>query len=268
MAPDPKEVVYDLLERYITYLPFDEKLDYLSRFIRTGQFERIDNPRNPEDSFAFGNALEKTVPRLTREDSEIVAGRLLKRFTQTQIDSAVAKQLTRRLPRRKARPKESKTKRNSHGSSFKVVIADHDEPLVASELAEFLTLFSEVYALAADLPQDLDPRMLLEGSRVSPESYVTKLRATVDGEIDNQPAELVITRIRKASPLTIWFEGIVTLVIIAAIVSGGSAKIGTFSCKLNALGDGLKKLKAVFANEPSLAKRATAKRTKKLLPPD
>jgi len=50
MARDPMDVVYDLLERYITYLPFDAQLDYLARFVRTGQFERIDNPSEPASS--------------------------------------------------------------------------------------------------------------------------------------------------------------------------------------------------------------------------
>ncbi len=200
------------------------------------------------------------MPRLTREDAEIVARRLLQRFIQTQIDSMAARELTAPLPKLRAEHKVSTVKPNSHGP-FKAVFADPGEPLKASELGEFLTLFGNIYALAADLPENRNPAAL------SREFYLAQLSATVDGDVDKQPSEqLVIQRIRKASPLTIWFEGIVTLVIVAAILSGGEVKVAGFSCKLNSLGDGLKKLKAVFADQPGLARRAASKKTKSLPP--
>lgn len=89
MARGAIEVVYDLLERYLTYLPLDAQLDYLAHFIRTGQFERIDNPNLAEESHVFGTALEKAVPNLTREQAETVAKRLLQRFVQAQLTAGL-----------------------------------------------------------------------------------------------------------------------------------------------------------------------------------
>jgi hypothetical protein len=267
MARDPIDVVYDLLERYITYLPFDAQLDYLARFVRTGQFERIDNPSVPEESFAFGTALEKAVPSLTPDQAEIVAKRLLRRLVQIQIDSKVARELTASLPAMRLRH-EVYTKEPNFSGPFKIVIANHGEPIGASELGEFLTLFRDVYLVAADLPEDAYTSARLRGPLASSEFYVARLRETLHTHVENEPAEqLTIERIRKASPLTIWFGGVVTLVVIAAILSGGEVKISGMSCKLNALGDGLKKLKAVFADQPALAKRVARKKNKELPPP-
>jgi len=118
--------------------------------------------------------------------------------------------------------------------------------IAASELAEFLTLFGDVYSLAADLPEEAYTTARLKGPLASPEFYIARLRDTSDSK-ENEPSEqLVIERIRKASPLTIWFEGVVTLIVIAAILSGGQVKVAGMSCKLNALGDGLRKLKAKY----------------------
>jgi hypothetical protein len=267
VARDPIDVVYDLLERYITYLPFDAQLDYLARFVRTGQFERIDNPRVPEESFAFGTALEKVVPGLTRDQAEIVAKRLLRRLIQIQIDSTVARELTAPLPEMEL-GRQGHTEEPNFSGPFKIVIADHGETIGASELGEFLTLFHDIYLVAADLPEDAYSARRLKGPLADPEFYIARLGETLHSHIDNEPAEpLTIERIRKASPLTIWFEGIVTLIVIAAIVSGGQVKIAGMSCRLNALGDGLKKLKAVFADQPDLAKQAARKKNKELLPP-
>jgi hypothetical protein len=266
VARDQVEVVYDLLEGYITFLPFDAQLDYLANFVRTGKIEAADNPHEPEKSFAFRTALEKTVPRLTRAQAEEVAKRLLLRFVQVQIDRNVARELTGSLPEIRKSHNVQATKRRPQGS-FKLVIADHGEPVVAAELAEFITLFSDIYALAADLPKDAYNEARLGGVLADPEFYTARLHATLDNPVEIPPAKpLVIERMRKASPVTIWFGGIVTLIVIAAIISGGQLKIAGMSCKLNALGDGLKKLKAVFANQPELTKRAARKKNKALPP--
>jgi hypothetical protein len=130
--------------------------------VRTGQFERIDNPSEPEIAFAFRTALEKAVPRLTREEAETVAKRLLHRLIQVYVDSAIARELTAGLNNMTVRPKQSTANPNSR-RPFKVVIANHGEPLAAWELTEFLTLFGDVYALAADLPENQDSAALLSG---------------------------------------------------------------------------------------------------------
>lgn len=149
-----------------------------------------------------------------------------------------------------------------------MVIADHGEPIKASELAEFLTLFGDVYSLAADLPEDAYTTERLKGPLADPEFYVARLRDTLDNPVEKKPTEeLIIGRIRKSSPLTILFGGLATLIVLAAILSGGRVKIaGVISCRLNALGDGLKKLKAVFVDNPGLAKRAARKKAKELPP--
>lgn len=266
MARDPVDVVYDLLEAYITFLPFDAQLDYLANFLRTGKVEPADNPREPEHSFAFRTALEKTAPRLTRGQAEEVAKRLLRRFVQTQIDRNVASELTKTVPEIRS-PQRVRVAKPTPQELFKLVIEDHAEPLVASQLAEFIALFNDVYALAADLPESVYAGAGSGGFLEDTEVYTAGLLATLDIPVEIEPAKpLVIARMRKASPLTIWFEGVVKLVVIAAIISGGEVKIAGMSCKLNALGDGLMKLRAVFANQPELTRRAARKKNKALPP--
>jgi hypothetical protein len=257
MARDPKEAVYDLLEKYLTFLPFDEKLDYLAQFIRTGRFQRVTNPTRPEESFAFGHALEKAVPSLTRADSELVAKRLLRRFTQVEIDSTTARRTTEAIPKHRNRQSAE-----AEPELVKFVIRGDGKPLLASELEEFLSLFGDIYTLAADIPEGQF------NDKEDSEHYAMILGATVDGQIDREPSEpLVIERIRKGSPLTIWFGGLMTLVVVAAVLSGGKVKIpGGFSFELKAVGDGIKKLREALAHQPALAKRVAAKKVKRLPP--
>jgi hypothetical protein len=268
MERDPKDVVHDLLEHYIRHLPIDQKLDYLARFVRAGNVERIDEERGPEFLSPLRDALEKAVPRLTREDAESVVRRLLREFIQGEINRRVAQRETE--PAYSARMERRPPARDNSRGPFKLVIADHGEPLSATEFSEFLTLFSKVYDLAIDLPQDDNILALAESSSLVREHYLNALREKLKSEFETQQKDhpLIIERIRKTSPVTIWFEALATALILAVIVSGGTVKFPGFTCRVNALGDGLKKLKAFFYNERTLAKGTTKKKRKNLRAPD
>ncbi|MEA1905150.1 MAG: hypothetical protein U9M97_04645 [Candidatus Hadarchaeota archaeon] len=59
--------------------------------------------------------------------------------------------------------------------------------------------------------------------------------------------DIFIARIYKESPLTIWFMGITTFLVVSLIVSGGEMEISLtppqIKVKMSSLGEGIKKLK-------------------------
>jgi|GEM_PF-4641794 len=65
--------------------------------------------------------------------------------------------------------------------------------------------------------------------------------------IDLKEYDLFIYNIRKDSPLTIWFMGITTILIICFIISGGEIEMSVvpprIKIKMSSLGEGIKRLK-------------------------
>ena len=159
MARDPKEAAVDLLERLITPLAFDEKLEVLAEFARTAKVERIAAGDHPEHYFAFHQALEKVTPSLSLDDAEGVARRVLRRIVEGEIGRRVAERETGiSFPQREI-PKKLAPVRGNSRLLPKVVIADDGRPLMAAEFSEFLRLFNEAYELAANLTDDESSQM-------------------------------------------------------------------------------------------------------------
>jgi hypothetical protein len=247
MARDPRDATYDLIEGYIQHLPLDQKLDVLSRFVRTGPIEEISNTANPEKAFAYGQGLQRVIPHLSPDDIDNVVKRLLLRFVRGEIGRTIAEEQTRafQLPRAKPAP----LRWNSRGLC-KVVIADEAKPLVAAELAEFLDLFNKAYQLVIAAPDNELPLALPEnlGDR---DAFVRSLELKLKerNKIGKYSKEdLIIERIRKSSPLTIWFLAVVSALSLAVIISGGTVKLTGAEFSVPALGDGLQKLKDVFTD--------------------
>jgi hypothetical protein len=264
MERDPKDVVHDLLEKYIRHLPIDQKLDYLAQFVRTLKIQRIDEASGPEFLFPFRNALEKTAPRLTPDDAETVVKRLLRELIKGEIDRRVAQEETAPLRTRETKPTLPTASPNSRGP-FRLVIADSGRPLIATEFAEFLALLSQVYELAVDVPYVEDARALITDDNANRHFFLTMIQTRLRSKKEAVHRErLVIERIRKSSPLSIWFEAMATVLAIAVIVSGGSVDLSSGKFRINALGDGLKKLKAVFSEKSVPPKTLTKGKTKRL----
>jgi hypothetical protein len=55
--------------------------------------------------------------------------------------------------------------------------------------------------------------------------------------------ELVVTKVSKESPLTIWWEAVSTALVSAMIISGGEVDLVRGKFKLKSLGQGVKELK-------------------------
>jgi hypothetical protein len=271
MARDPKEVAVDLLEGFIRPLPFDEKLEVLAEFARTGKVQAIVGQGHSEHYFAFHQGLEKVTPSLSLEDAEGVARKVLRRIVEGEIDRRVAERETEISFQQIEIPKMLAPVRDSSRILPKIVIADDGRPLMAAEFSEFLRLFNEAYELAANLTEDESSQMLADTSSTR-DLYLKAL----EGKLNNytatpQTQPLIIRRISKSSPVSLWIEGIAKAVTFAAIVSGGTVKLPGVSFKLPAIGDGLMKLKALFSDVRVPVRRTTknkAKKTKNPAPRD
>lgn len=71
--------------------------------------------------------------------------------------------------------------------------------------------------------------------------------------VDLGEDDLYIKEIRKDSPLTIWFAGAASLMIIAFIISGGEFELSLtpprIKVKMSGIGVGLEKIKELFKSE-------------------
>jgi len=131
------------------------------------------------------------------------------------------------------------------------ISTNQDENLSPTELAEFFFLFKATYVAAVDFCEknridNIDQR---DAGRLQSEFnlYLKKLTAIELDDLFTRNLggkNLATTRISRSSPWEYIVCGLVTASVLAAIVSGGEVSfVGLFSCKLNAIGDGIRKLK-------------------------
>jgi hypothetical protein len=135
--------------------------------------------------------------------------------------------------------------------------------LRADELAEFLTLFDKAYALGVSLPEGVfgvtgqsPDRLYLVGQ------FSRYMRSGTPS--DGRASPLVITKMQKLSPLTIWFEAVTSVLVAAVIISGGEVDLLKGKFKVHSLGDGLKKLRDLFGGSATRPpKKRPSKRTRR-----
>jgi hypothetical protein len=222
--------VEQLLENYIRNLPFKEQQDYLRDFVRNPLFERL----RTEDArtIVFANRLAHRVPRLSRLEKE-----------------EVARHLEASLKRRNAL--RERAHEEAEISEFELTLGD-DGPIATAELAEYLLLLNRAYAVG--LSVEKEPPLLQEVSDAQKDELVAALKDKLKRtelalvSVDSlKQAEITINRVTKSSPLLIWGVCQMTVLCIAVIVSGGEVNLTTGKFKVNALGDGIRKLRAAFA---------------------
>jgi hypothetical protein len=254
---DIAQSVRNLLEHSLRHLKFDEQLAVLADIASTSKIPDLPY-RSSEDRFAFGEAFKKLGGQITPEIAQSVAKSLIVELTRREIERRVAEELTRTLPPLRRRPRDMR--RNPNRSPIKVVVGDGD-PLRTDEFAEFLALFDKTYAFALSLPEGSSERF---SAPVAREPLVEELMRHSQAHEDSNEREsqLVIAKIRKSSPLTLWFEAMATAMVAAVIISGGEVDLMRGKFKIHSLGEGLKKLREAFATSgtPPAKKRSVRKK--------
>jgi hypothetical protein len=143
---------------------------------------------------------------------------------------------------------------------FALQIGD-EGPVPNAELAEYLLVLNKVYAVALEVIRDSEAlressASSAKGGPISSDDLtdlVTDLRARLNdttfdpSDWNLQDAEISINRMTKSSPLLIFGLCQMTALCVAVIISGGKVNLKNGEFTVNALGDGLKKLRAAFA---------------------
>jgi hypothetical protein len=244
-----------MIERGLRPLKLDRKLAILAD-LASGR-DVADLPySSPEERFAFNQGLQKLKAQITPEIARSVAASLILELTQGEINRQVSQEKARPLPPPPRRPRSRKG--NSNRGPHKVVVGGSDA-LRADELAEFLALFDKTYALGISLPEGA---FGVAGPSPDRISLVAQFRRYGRSRrpFSERASPLVIAKIRKSSPLTIWFEAVASVLVAAVIISGGEVDLLKGKFKVHSLGEGLKKLKEVFGGP---ATRTTKKRSVK-----
>jgi hypothetical protein len=148
---------------------------------------------------------------------------------------------------------------------FALQIGD-EGPVANAELAEYLLVLNKVYAVALEVIQDSEAQTesvsISEGASLVATSraysddvtnLVTSLRQRLNyTEFDPSDwnlgdAQITISGMTKSSPLMIVGMCQMTALCLAVIISGGKVDLRKLQFTVNALGDGLRKLRAAFA---------------------
>lgn len=140
--------------------------------------------------------------------------------------------------------------------SLEVVIETDGKPIDVADLAEFLYHFRALYAAALHVDRD--------GIEFPNEENLRPVLNKVERELkeldwrditslayaDLGERTLGIIDIKRENPLTIVFEGVVIVLAIAVVLSGGKYKLGPLSVELPPLGEGITKLRQAFGRPP------------------
>ena len=132
------------------------------------------------------------------------------------------------------------------------------ESLSSKELSEYLHYLRMLYGALLELfPEEENIDNIIsnweiyeiEISKICEEFSPDEIEAKFY-ERDLEENELLIAKIQKESPVTIVFLGVICIVTIAAVISGGELNAKGLglevSFKLPPIGEGLKKLKELF----------------------
>jgi hypothetical protein len=148
---------------------------------------------------------------------------------------------------------------------FALQIGD-EGPVANAELAEYLLVLNKVYAIALEvvrdseaqtesvsISEDASPVATARAYSEDVTNLVTSLRQRLNytefdpSDWNLEDAQITISEMTKSSPLEIVGMCQISALCLAIIISGGTANILKGQFKVNALGDGLKKLRAAFA---------------------
>jgi hypothetical protein len=136
---------------------------------------------------------------------------------------------------------------------FELQLGD-DGPLSASELGEYLFLLNQTYAAGISMfgeSLDFPERM---------EEWANRFRQNLTGPLRLGNAAITIARIEKNSPPIIWGMCNVSLLCLAVILSGGEVDLKNHRFTMNALGEGIAKLRAAFSGAPAQGVKSSARR--------
>jgi hypothetical protein len=266
---DTRDALYNLLEGYIRCLPFSEKIDFLTEFGMVGHIAAI----HPEDErlYAFRTGLEKLAPKVTIDLAHKVSRQLILEIVRGEIDRRVAEEQTHTTRIRRPRT-YSRAKAPSSRSSFRLIFVEDKQPLTAGDFSQFLALFNEAYEASLGLLGDDGLKERTGGPPYADRGfYLDALRVRLRRDLTTgnkrirtaQLPQLVIQRIRKSSPLVIWFAGLTTALVIAVILAGGEVDLVRGRFKVHALGDGLRKLREVFVHPGAQVRRPSGKMPRK-----
>jgi|GEM_PF-3999656 len=132
------------------------------------------------------------------------------------------------------------------------MIIDSNEVITAVNLAEFLYFFSAVYGAATKLNELPAERIIARrhdfardfSAFLHSEYSAAGVGTLISESLGEQ--QLIITKVKKESPLEFWFMGVSSALVIAVVLSGGEVDLLKGKFKLPALGEGVRKLKQAF----------------------
>jgi hypothetical protein len=135
---------------------------------------------------------------------------------------------------------------------FELQLGD-DDPLSASELGEYLFLLNQTYAGISMFGESLDfPERM--------EEWANRFKQNLTGPPRLGNAAITITRIEKNSPPLIWGMCNVSLLCLAVILWGGEVDLKNHKFTMNAVGEGIAKLRAAFSGAPAQGVKSSARR--------
>ena len=135
-------------------------------------------------------------------------------------------------------------------ANIQLIFPDHEKPIHAHDLGEFLKEFSDIYDAASTVTHFVDePELII----LDPSKYISETIDTLSRDAEMQEMgfelyrhDLVCSKISYSSPLEIWFAGTVSALALAVIVAGGEIKLFGVSIKLKkSLGEALADLRKV-----------------------
>jgi hypothetical protein len=145
--------------------------------------------------------------------------------------------------------------------SLEVVIETDGKAIDVADLAEFLYHFRAVYAAAlhvdrrgVEFPDNENLRPVLNEVELKLKELDWR-DITALAYADLGDKTLGILDIKRENPLTIIFEGVVVVMAIAVVLSGGKFKLGPLSVELPPLGEGITKLREGFGRPPRTRKK-------------
>ncbi|WP_305908815.1 hypothetical protein Q9L42_008785 [Methylomarinum sp. Ch1-1] len=134
-----------------------------------------------------------------------------------------------------------------------------EDPIKAKELSYYLYYFSAAYTVAVERYGDISLKKVLGDQ----EFYVNDFRQALFEAGTKSPHalrqlffsdlsenELVVDEITRNSPLSFFGKGVVSAIVLSAIISGGKVEGFGVKVEMQPLGEGVKLLKEAFKEPP------------------
>lgn len=134
-----------------------------------------------------------------------------------------------------------------------------ENPVKVKELTYYLYYFSAAYTVAVELYRDIPLEEVLKNQ----DYYVNDFRQALFKAGTESPHalrqlfffdlsenELVLNELTRNSPLSLFSKGVISAIVLSAIISGGKVEGFGVKVEMQPLGEGIRLLKDAFGDNP------------------